>query len=212
MKQKIISLLSSGVVYGITSKVGGISLFSQVTRMIAGGIQIIQLRNKEAITPEILAEIKEISFLCKKNAVVFLVNDDCQLALDVEADGVHLGQEDTSAKAARDLLGKDAIIGLSTHNRQEAQAALEQPIDYIGVGPMFETGTKDFIEIAGLDYLEYCASEIEMPFVCIGGISEENLGELAQRGAKAVALIGEIQRAADLKAKVAAMESFLKNG
>ncbi|MDX2469421.1 MAG: thiamine phosphate synthase [SAR324 cluster bacterium] len=210
MKQKFLTLLGSGVVYGITS-IGDTPALAQVARMIAGGIQIIQLRHKEATTSEIVAEFKEISFLCKKAGVVFLVNDDCQLALDIAADGVHLGQEDISPEKARAILGESAIIGLSTHNPKEAKAALQEPIDYIGVGPMFETKTKDFETIAGLDYLEFCVDKISLPLVCIGGIIEGNLGQLVSRGAKAVALIGEIQRAPDLREKVALLESVLKN-
>ena len=198
------------MVYGITSSGAAEDKVTQVRGLVAAGVKIIQYRKKTGTESSLLAEAKKIAGLCREAGVVFLVNDDCQLALDSGADGVHLGQEDASPTVARAQLGEAAIIGISTHNPTEARAALTEPIDYIGVGPIFETETKQFAQLAGLEYLEFCLAEIELPFVCIGGITEENLPQLTTRGAKAVALIGELAKATDLKGKVARLTEILE--
>ena len=201
--------MAQGVVYGITAPCGELDGVAQVARLIAGGVKIIQYRDKKKHKELQLQEAKKIATLCKENKVVFLVNDDAQLALASSADGVHLGQEDLKPKLARELLGPRAIIGLSTHNPKEAQGALAEPIDYIGVGPMFETQTKQFESLAGLEYLKYCVENIPLPMVCIGGIDINNVTQLRAKGAKTVALIGELQRAKDLEATVAEIEKIL---
>ncbi|MFH0728660.1 MAG: thiamine phosphate synthase [Pseudomonadota bacterium] len=193
-------------IYGITAEKfsNGKSNIEVVREMIRGGVSVIQYREKYAHKPirEIYEECLEIREMTRKEGVMFIVNDFVDIALLVDADGVHVGQDDLPVAAVRKLVG-NKLIGLSTHSPEQARAALAAGADYIGVGPIFETHTKDDVcAPVGLDYLEYAAKNVPIPFVAIGGIKEHNMDEVCRRGARCVCMVTEIVGAADIAATV----------
>ncbi|PIE69186.1 MAG: thiamine phosphate synthase [Deltaproteobacteria bacterium] len=202
MKQQ----LPAGI-YGITAEAFscGRSNLTIAQEMIAGGIKILQYREKRHKKDycDIYRECKEIRELTRKHGVLFIVNDFVDIALLVDADGVHVGQEDLPVAAARKLLGPAKIIGLSTHNPAQAQAAVSAGADYIGVGPLYATNTKeDVCAPVGLEYLDYVVNNIRLPFVAIGGIKGHNIEEVTKRGATTVCLVTEIVGAQNVAATV----------
>ena len=180
--------------------------------MIAAGIKIIQYREKEKNMKEKFYECKKIRRLTAENDVTFIINDDVDLAMIVEADGVHLGQKDLPVSEVRRIIGSDYIIGLSTHSPQQAVAAQNQDVDYIGVGPIFSTDTKaDVCEAVGLEYLEYVVDNIDLPLVAIGGIKENNITEVYNKGARCISLVSEIVGADNIEKKIKNLRIKLQN-
>ena len=130
----------------------------------------------------------------------------------VEADGVHVGQDDLPIEAVRKLVGETMAIGLSTHKPEEAHDAVKRGADYIGVGPIFKTFTKeDVCDPVGFEYLEYVAGNVDIPFVAIGGIKEHNVGDVVKRGASCVALVTEIVEAEDIGEKINALRTQMQS-
>jgi thiamine-phosphate pyrophosphorylase len=166
---------------------------------ISGGIDILQMREKNKPEEELYRRGREFSGICKKNKVIFVVNDDPSLAQGVGADGVHIGQSDLikhSIKEIRGIIGKNRLIGLSTHSLEEFKQANTLDVDYISFGPIFPTRTKDyFIGTAEISNVLKIASK---PVVFIGGINISNLDSLLQEGVKNVALIRDILQAEDV--------------
>lgn len=189
--------------YGITAEnfSKGRSNYEVVTEMIKSGIKIVQYREKFKSLREKLEEAKILCELCKKNNVLFIVNDHVDIALMVDADGVHVGQEDMHVNEIRKILGSNKIIGLSTHSVEDADKALLQDVDYIGVGPIFPTTTKDRVAV-GIEYMKYVEKNIDLPYIAIGGIKESNLLQIVEKGAKRIALVSEIVGADDIIEKV----------
>lgn len=207
MRDRII--IPNGI-YGITGDnfSNGKSNYQCVIEMIEGGIKIIQYRDKIKSTQEKIREIKEIRELCREKNVIFIVNDYVDIALLVDADGVHIGQEDMSVEDVRKLIGNNKIIGLSTHNiTQGISANSNFDIDYIGVGPIFPTTTKDR-EAIGLDYLKYACTNFSIPLVAIGGIKEKNIENVLKYNVNRVALVSEIVGANDIVKKIKALSSY----
>ncbi len=194
--------------YGITAEnfANGKTNIECVKQMIEGGIKIIQYREKYKNIKEKVKEAKEISKLCRENGVVFIVNDSVEIALLCDADGVHVGQDDMDIEDVRALLGDDKIIGLSTHSTFQALEAKERGADYIGVGPIFKTTTKDTPPV-GFSYLEWVVENLDIPFVAIGGIKEHNIDEIVKRGAKRVCLVSEIVGSEDIVKKIESLKS-----
>ena len=181
-------------IYGITGDnfSNGRSNYFCVEEMIKGGIKIVQYRAKTKDTREKVKEAREIRELCRKNGVIFIVNDNVDIALLVDADGVHIGQEDMHPDDVRKLIGDNKIIGLSTHSEKQGMEAYKNPnVDYIGVGPIFPTTTKDTTPV-GLGYLEYTVKNLDLPFVAIGGIKAQNIDAIIAKGAQRVCLVSEI--------------------
>lgn len=181
-------------IYGITGDnfSNGRSNYFCVEEMIKGGIKIVQYRAKTKDTREKVKEAREIRELCRKNRVIFIVNDNVDIALLVDADGVHIGQEDMHPDDVRKLIGDNKIIGLSTHSEKQGMEAYKNPnVDYIGVGPIFPTTTKDTTPV-GLGYLEYAVKNLDLPFVAIGGIKAQNIDAIIAKGAQRVCLVSEI--------------------
>jgi len=192
-------------VYGITAEKfsAGRSNIEVVQQMIAGGIRIIQYREKRPSKSfgEMLEECRAIRHLTREAGVLFIINDYPDIAQLVDADGVHVGQDDFPVAEVRRLIGPDKLIGLSTHGPDQAAAAVQAGADYIGVGPIFSTQTKDDVcAPVGLGYLDHVVRTCPLPFVAIGGIKEHNLGQVLDRGAKTVCLVTEIVGAADIAA------------
>lgn len=182
----------------------GRSNIEVVKKMISAGVKIIQYREKDKTKSQKYNECKEIRELTRQAGVTFIVNDDVDIAMTVNADGIHIGQNDFPLQEVRKLVGYEMIIGLSTCSPDQAQDAVRMGADYIGVGPIYKTFTKkDACEPVGLEYLEYVAKNIDIPFVAIGGIKEYNLQEVLARGAKSVAIVSDIVGAEDIEKKIA---------
>lgn len=191
-------------IYGITGEnfANGKTNIECVEAMIKGGIKIIQYREKNKSMGKKLEEARAIREICKKNNVLFIVNDNIDLALLVDADGVHVGQDDLPPSEVRKLIGDNKIIGLSTHSPEQGKKAFENPdVDYIGVGPIFPTTTKDTAPV-GLEYLDYVVENLNIPFVAIGGIKEYNIDRIIERGAKRICLVSDIVGAPNIEEKV----------
>lgn len=209
MRERII--IPEGI-YGITGDnfAHGKSNLECVKAMIDGGIKIIQYRDKTKSIKEKVKEAREIRELCKRNGVVFIVNDHVDIAILVDADGVHIGQDDMDPSDVRKLIGDNKIIGLSTHSEEQGMKAYLNPdVDYIGVGPIFPTTTKDTAPV-GLGYLEYAVKNLHLPFTAIGGIKEHNLHEIISRGAKNVCLVSDIVGADNITEKVKELQKLIK--
>ena len=209
MRERII--IPEGI-YGITGDnfAHGKSNLECVKAMIEGGIKIIQYRDKTKSIKEKVKEAREIRELCKRNGVVFIVNDHVDIAILVDADGVHIGQDDMDPSDVRKLIGDNKIIGLSTHSEEQGMKAYLNPdVDYIGVGPIFPTTTKDTAPV-GLGYLEYAVKNLHLPFTAIGGIKEHNLHEIISRGAKNVCLVSDIVGADNITEKVKELQKLIK--
>ena len=183
-----------------------------VRAMLDAGVRLVQYREKEKKSGAKYAECLEIRKMTRDAGAAFIVNDDIDLAMMVGADGVHIGQEDFPVQAVRRLVGEKMAIGLSTHAPAEALAAVESGADYIGVGPIFRTFTKeDVVDPVGFDYLEYVAANVNIPFVAIGGIKEHNVAEVVRRGARCVALVTEIVGVDDIGGKIAALRREMQS-
>lgn len=209
MRERII--IPEGI-YGITGDnfAHGKSNLECVKAMIEGGIKIIQYRDKTKSIKEKVKEAREIRELCKRNGVIFIVNDHVDIAILVDADGVHIGQDDMDPSDVRKLIGDNKIIGLSTHSEEQGMKAYLNPdVDYIGVGPIFPTTTKDTAPV-GLGYLEYAVKNLHLPFTAIGGIKEHNLHEIISRGAKNVCLVSDIVGADNITEKVKELQKQMK--
>ena len=190
--------------YGITGDnfSNGKSNYHCVEEMIKGGIKIVQYRDKTKTSRKKIEEAKLIRELCKKNDVLFIVNDNIDIAMLVNADGVHIGQDDMSPADVRKLIGNDKIIGLSTHSKEQGLAAYEDMnVDYIGVGPIFPTTTKDTAPV-GLEYLEFAIKNLHLPFVAIGGIKEHNIDKIIDRGAQRICLVSDILSSENICKKI----------
>ena len=197
--------------YGITGEkfANGRSNIECVKEMIAGGIEVIQYREKEKPLRDKIEEIKQIREICRENNVLFIVNDHIDVALLVEADGIHVGQTDMHISDVRRLVGKDMIIGLSTHSPEQAIKAVEDGADYIGVGPIFPTTTKDTPSV-GLEYLEFATKNIDIPFVAIGGIKVHNIENIKTRNPYSICLVSEIVGAPNIKDIVKKLNKTIK--
>ena len=199
-------------IYGITAEEYslGRSTIDVVTQMIGSGITVIQYREKEKSDRQQYEECRKIREMTREAGVTFIVNDRVDLALLVDADGLHLGQDDVPPEAVRKLIGDKMFIGLSTHSPAQADDAVRSGVDYIGVGPLFATNTKkDVCDPVGLEYLEYIVKNIRLPFVAIGGIKEHNIAEVYRRGARCIALVTDIVGASDINAKVHSLRAAI---
>jgi thiamine-phosphate pyrophosphorylase len=178
--------------YPITdSRLSGLSHAEQVRRLSAGGARFVQLREKHLAPREFYHQAEEAISVARERGVRLIINDRVDIALALQADGVHLGQDDLPPEAARDILGERAIIGFSTHNVAQAIAAARLPVDYIAIGPIFPTTSKENPSgVVGLEGLRRVRRAVgEKSLVAIGGIRRENLREVLDTGADAVAVI-----------------------
>jgi thiamine-phosphate pyrophosphorylase len=182
-----------------------------VKGLLAGGVHIIQYREKDKHAGEMLRECRELRAMTRAAGACFIVNDHVAIAMLCEADGVHVGQEDLPVPEVRHLVGPEMIIGLSTHSPAQALAALDEGADYIGVGPLYATQTKaDVVAPVTLEYLDWVVAHIALPFVAIGGVKRHNIGEVTRRGAKCCALVSELDGALDIAARVAEVRRAMR--
>lgn len=175
-----------------------LSLIEQVNQAIKGGATCIQLREKNLGYDEFLREAKEISKICRDNEVVFIVNDNVDIAIKSNADGVHVGQEDMVASDVRKKIGNEMILGVSVHDIKEAEEALKNGADYFGLGAVFSTSTKTDVDIMSYDDLKRICKEFDLPTVAIGGICQDNIMELKGSGVDGVAVVSAIFASDDI--------------
>ncbi|MBF2072746.1 MAG: thiamine phosphate synthase [Synechococcales cyanobacterium C42_A2020_086] len=185
--------LQSAYLYLVTSPVE--NLLAVVEAALEGGLTLVQYRDKDADDLTRLRTAEKLKQLCHRYGALFLINDRVDLALAVEADGVHLGQQDVPIAFARQLLGPQRLIGRSTTNPEEMRRALQDGADYIGVGPVYATPTKVGKPAAGLEYVRYAVQHATVPWFAIGGINPENLADVLTAGAERVAVVRAIMEA-----------------
>jgi thiamine-phosphate pyrophosphorylase len=174
-----------------------------------GGVDLVQLRCKDGSDEEILAAAARFRTICGHHGALFIVNDRPELALQADADGVHVGQDDTPVAQARALLGDERIVGLSTHSPVQVDAAREQPVDYIAVGPVHETPTKPGRPAVGLELVSYAATHIGVPFFAIGGINLDNVDAVAAAGAERIVVVRALTQARDPQAVARALRASI---
>lgn len=173
-------------------------LTNVVAEAVRGGVGAVQLREKEADASRIIAAARGISRICREAGVLFIINDRVDIAAAVDADGVHLGQDDLPIEEARKILGWSKLIGLSTHSIEQALDAQERGADYIGVGPVFATPTKEGRPAVGLELVRAVQDRIRIPFVAIGGIDLNNCAQALQAGARRIAAVRALAGAPDV--------------
>ena len=186
-----------------TSLSKGRSPTTILREFLKGGAKLVQLRAKELSSGEFFALAKEARQLTRDAGSLFIVNDRADIALASHADGVHLGEEDLPLAVARKLIGKEKIIGISTHDLAQAREAEKAGADYIGFGPIFGSTTKETgYSPRGLEMLRQIRKEVKLPIVAIGGINESNVAEVWKAGANAAAIISDLMGAEEITGKV----------
>lgn len=191
------------LLYAVTDRawVGKQSLYQQVESALKGGATCVQLREKDLDEEAFLNEAIELSALCKQYGVPFFVNDNVEIAVKCNADGIHVGQEDMEAAQVRQRVGNHMMIGVSVHSVEEALEAVENGADCLGVGAMFSTSTKTDVDILPKETLRDICAAVDIPVVAIGGIDESDISELAGTGVDGVALVSAIFAADDIENK-----------
>lgn len=200
------------LLYAVTDRtwLNGDTLYNQVEKALKGGATFIQLREKNLSNTEFLEEAKEIKQLCVKYNVPFVINDNVEIAKEIDADGVHVGQDDMEALDVRAVLGKDKIIGVSAHSVEEALLAQEHGADYLGVGAVFHTGTKSDATDLSRETLKAICDAVDIPVIAIGGISADNVLELSGNGLCGIAVISAIFAQKDIEAAARNLSELTK--
>lgn len=168
-----------------------------LTDVIEAGVGMVQLRDKNLTDKQLISMARTFAQACRDSGALFIVNDRTDVALLSGADGVHLGQDDAHPDDVRKIAGGDFIIGLSTHTREQVDAANKTKADYIGVGPIYETPTKPGRPAVGLDLVRYAARASQKPFFAIGGLDASNAAEVIGAGAQSISVLRAISNAAD---------------
>ena len=179
---------------------------------LAGGVGMVQLRARELDDAELLRVAIRGVRVCGPLGVPFIINDRADIAVLAGADGVHVGQCDVPPEQVRRIMGDDAIVGLSTHSPEQIQAAADEPVDYIGVGPIHATPTKPGRAAVGVELVRYAASHSKRPFFAIGGIDPANVGEVLAAGGRAVSVLSWVSRARDPQTAAREMSAALGSG
>jgi thiamine-phosphate diphosphorylase len=192
--------------YPITDPyLSGLSHAEQVRQMAAGGATLVQLREKKASPREFYESARIAMQVARELGVKLIINDRVDIALAVAADGVHLGQDDLPPEGAREILGEGAIIGFSTHDLKQALTADLRPVDYLAIGPVFQTSTKENPDpVVGLELIRQLKSQISKPLVAIGGISLERARLALDAGADSVAVISDLFSTEALSSRIQA--------
>jgi thiamine-phosphate pyrophosphorylase len=194
--------------------VGGLPTLGDLTWVVgealAGGADVIQLREKGLPDRELLRRAREVRILTAQAKARFVLNDRPDLARLASADGVHLGQEDVALRDARRIVGPNSLIGVSTHDRAQLDRAVLDGAGYLGVGPVFPSATKDFTDLAGLAFVRHAAESTNLPWFAIGGINEENLERVLEAGATRIAVSAAVVRADRPRAAAATLRAALE--
>lgn len=188
------------LLYGVTDRrgLGGLSLAEAVRQSLDGGVTFVQLREKHLGREEFAAEALALKALCAEYGVPFVINDDVELAAEVDADGVHVGQSDMAAGDVRARIGEGKILGVSAQTVEQAVAAEKCGADYLGVGAVFPTSSKDDAEDVSYDTLRDICNAVSIPVIAIGGITAANAAKLSGSGICGVAVISAIYCADDI--------------
>ena len=189
------------LLYAVTDRhwLNGRTLYSVVKESLDGGVTFLQLREKELDEVHFLEEAKELQQLCREYQVPFIVNDNVDIAISMNADGVHVGQSDMEAGDVWAKLGPDKIIGVSAQTVEQAVLAEKHGADYLGVGAVFPTGSKDDADDVSYETLKAICEAVSIPVIAIGGITQENVKELAGSGICGIAVISAIYAQQDIR-------------
>lgn len=200
------------LLYAVTDRawLDGATLYEQVELALQGGATFIQLREKELDEENFLKEAIEIKELCGRYGVPFVVNDNVDIALRMNADGVHVGQSDMEAGDVRKLIGEDKILGVSAQTVEQAVMAQKRGADYLGVGAVFHTGSKDDADDVSHETLKAICDAVDIPVVAIGGISRDNVMQLSGSGICGIAVISAIFAQKDIKAATAELKELTR--
>lgn len=200
------------LLYAVTDRawLGNETLYEQVEKTLKGGTTFVQLREKNLDEDSFLKEAIEIKELCKGYNVPFVINDNVDIAMKMDADGVHVGQSDMEAGNVRAKLGPDKIIGVSAQTVEQAVLAQERGADYLGVGAVFPTGSKEDAEDVSLDTLKAICDAVDIPVVAIGGISKDNVSKLSGSGICGVAVISAIFAQKDIEKATAELKRSVR--
>ena len=196
------------LLYAITDRywLNGRTLYSVVEEALEGGATFLQLREKNLDSEHVLEEAKELQGLCRKYGVPFIINDNVDVALAMGADGIHVGQHDMEAGDVRRLLGPDKILGVSAQTVEQAVLAEKRGADYLGVGAVFPTGSKDDAEEVSHDTVRAICEAVSIPVVAIGGISQKNVMQLSGTGICGIAVISAIFAQKDIREATALLK------
>ncbi len=191
------------LLYAVTDRMwtGKQTLIEQVEDALRGGVTCVQLREKELDDESFLEEAITLKALCKKYNVPLFINDNVDIAIKSGADGIHVGQEDMAAGAVRSLVGDNMMIGVSVHTVAEALEAVKNGADCLGVGAMFSTSTKTDADVLPMEELKAICSAVDIPVVAIGGLSKDNIPQLAGTGVDGVALVSAVFSAEDIESE-----------
>lgn len=200
------------LLYAVTDRawLGDKTLSWQVEKSLKGGATMIQLREKHLDHEHFLKEAKEIKELCRKYQVPFLINDDVDLAVEVDADGVHVGQHDMEAGEVRKKIGPNRILGVSAQTVEQALLAQQAGADYLGVGAVFPTGTKDDADAVSIQTLGEICHAVSIPVVAIGGIGQHNVMQLAGSGICGIAVVSAIYAQPDIQNAASTLHALAK--
>lgn len=186
--------------YAVTDRAwtGNKTLYEQIKEALENGVTCVQLREKNLDEASFIEEAKKISVLCRQYNTPFIVNDNVNVAIASNADGIHIGQEDMGLKDVRKIVGENIIIGISVHTVEEAKFAQENGADYIGIGAVFETSTKNDVDVIPYEKVKSICDAVDIPKVAIGGINAENILKLKGSGIDGVAVVSAIFGAKDI--------------
>jgi thiamine-phosphate pyrophosphorylase len=182
---------------------GGRDVENVVRQAIGGGAQMIQYRDKDSDDADFLSMAWKLKEVCRERKVPFIVNDRANIAAEVDADGVHVGQKDLSVDQARQILGSAKIIGKSSSTLDQAIRAEDEGADYVGIGPIFDTPSKEIDKPIGLDVVPKANQMLGIPYFLIGGITEENLSQVIEAGGRRIAVISAVVSSKDAKSAAA---------
>jgi thiamine-phosphate pyrophosphorylase len=182
-----------------------------VSQAIQGGAQMIQYRDKESDDSAFLALALQLRDVCRNGDVPFIVNDRVSIALQIDTDGVHVGDEDLSVKEAREALGPDKIIGKTARTVQQALAAQREGADYVGLGPVFHTDSKQIDGPIGLEVVRSASEALKIPIFAIGGINLSNLDQLLEAGGTRIAVISAVVLSDDVKSSSRRLRERLRD-
>lgn len=200
------------LLYAVTDRswLNGDTLYHQVEQAIQGGATFVQLREKELDEGHFLEEAKEIQELCREYEVPFVINDNVEIAAQIDADGVHVGQSDMVAGDVRKKLGPDKIIGVSAHTVGQALLAQKMGADYLGVGAVFHTGSKADADDVSHETLREICEAVDIPVIAIGGIGAGNVMQLSGSGICGIAVISALFAQPDIKAAAQELKVLTK--
>lgn len=201
------------MLYAVTDRhwLGDETLYDQVKKALDGGATFVQLREKNLDRADFLAEALEIQKLCREYGVPFVINDEVSIAKDIDADGVHVGQSDMEAMDVRKILSPDKILGVSAQTVEQAMIAEKHGADYLGVGAVFATGSKDDADDVSHETLKAICEAVSIPVIAIGGITKDNIFELAGSGICGVAVISAIFGQNDIKKATEELKVSVEN-